>query len=121
MKSKPVLKVVIILMTFLVSAPVFGQSFQSHGYDVDLNWKVKGKYLRIYGLVSGGRPCKKIKVNVTMANKVHSLATKFTSYTQQYHTPRKRTGFKGKSDLGRYDDATKGWYVEKLAAYCVGN
>lgn len=117
--SKLGLKIAVIVFAVFFSIPVYGQNFQSNGYDVDMNWRVKGKYLRVFGDIEEGRACWKLKVNVDMGNKIHNLATSLTAYTGQ-HNPQGRTMFNAKNNLGRDYKAVKGWYVKKLAVYCVG-
>jgi len=118
--NKLVLEIVVVLfLTLFYSFSGYSQSFESNGYDIDMDWKVKGKYLRNYGVIENGRPCWKLKVNADMGNRIYNVSAKLVSYTEQ-HNPNHPTIFNGKSDLGRDYKAVKGWYVDKLTVYCVG-
>lgn len=119
LKDKPALIAAAFIFICFLPFPGYSQTFESNGYDVGMEWKVKGRFLRLYGAVGGGRPCWKLKVKADMGNRIYNVSADVVTYTG-HHNPKLPTMFNAKSDLGRDYKATKGWYVKKLSVYCVG-
>ncbi len=110
---------VIWFSSILFSTPLYSQEFESNGYIINVDWKVKGKYLRLYGIVEDGRPCWKLKIKADMGNRIYDVSADLVTYTGK-HNPQQPTVFNAKSDLKRDYKAVKGWFVDELDVYCVG-
>lgn len=110
---------IMLVVCMIVGTPVLSDAkkYTSNGYEVEVNWKVKGKYLRVWGDVEKGRICKQLNVYVNLRNSKYKYSRRIDTYIRKEHSPKGRSIFSGKVSV-RDNKHKKGWFVSYLDVDC---
>ena len=108
-----------IVVCMIAGTPVMSnaQKYMSNGYEVEVNWKVKSKELRIWGDVEKGRGCDQLNVYVQLRNKKYGYSRSIRTYIRKEHISTGRSVFNGQSKI-RDNRHKKGWFVSELIVRC---
>jgi len=117
--QKMFLVVVSLCVVFLgTTGDCNAKKFMSNGYEVELYAKVKGKDLRIWGDIEGGKKCKRLKVYAHLSNSEYGDYASLNTIIKREHTPGSRSVYRGKSRI-RSNKHKNGWFVDSLNVTCT--
>lgn len=120
MISRTIIFLVAALAVLLVTSFAHAKLFTSNGYEVELLWKVKRDYLKMWGSIEEGKKCHRLKVYAHFINNRYdrTLYATLNTVINQEHLPSDRSTFKGQDKIGsnRYKN---GWIVDKLSVTCL--
>ncbi|WP_136809565.1 hypothetical protein [Desulfosediminicola flagellatus] len=110
---------IMIIGCMIVGTPVLSNAkkYTSNGYEVEVNWKVKSKELRIWGDVEKGRGCDQLNVYVQLSNKEYGYSRSIKTYIRKEHFSTGRSVFSGQAKI-RDNRHKKWWFVSELFVRC---
>ncbi len=91
-------------------------------YAIDVMWKHKGKYLKVWGGISGGHSCEKVKLSIFFENTEDNATRNIYTYVKNYR-PMGRNNYKAKTYIPEqskgFHKKKKHWIVTDYELKCV--
>lgn len=115
-----ILSICLTLVILLPTTISYAKMFESNGYEVELNWKVKKKKLKMYGAIRKGKKCARLKIYAHLYNDRYKKRETATLKTviKTKHYPSSRSTFQGEDRI--YSNRFKnGWIVDSLSVSCT--
>lgn len=91
-------------------------------YAIDIMWKYKGDYLKVWGGISGGHSCEKVKLSIFFENTEDNTTRKIYTYIKNYRSMG-RNNYKAKAYIPerskKFHNKKKHWMVTDYELNCV--